>query len=109
MDRASLLCCMAFFVGCGDPQPVEFENETYDVYVIHVVQTMERLNIYTYEDISCEDLCFTLAGVNTREYNITECSSVLDDAMLEDDPSTLELDLLVGTVTCSGSVLNFEK
>ena len=50
-----------------------------------------------------------MAGKDTREYNITECSSDIDETLLEGEIPDLDGDILVGTVSCSGTVLNYEK
>ena len=96
-------------LGCAESQPVEFENETYDVYVRHVVETMERITVDEYMDVPCEELCYTIAGQNTNEYNITECFTQLYETVFEGEVETWDGNQLAGTLSCTGSVLNFEK
>jgi len=111
MKRKVLLSCLvsSFLGGCLENEPVEFENIEHDVYVRDVTQTMQRMAISSIEDMSCDELCYTVDGMNTREYNITECSTDIDTVIFEGELSDLDGSILAGSVTCSGSVLFYEK
>ena len=96
-------------LSCSEDKPASFENQINNVYVQDLTETMDRMEITSVEEILCEDLCYTIAGTFSREYNITECTQELDAIVWEEDISTLDPALLVGTVTCTGTILNYEK
>ena len=104
-----LATCLLWGCFSTTSEPIEFEDEEHDVYVRHVVQTMERMNVPSVENITCEELCYTVDGMNTNEYNITECSINIDTTIFTGEASELDGSILAGTVTCSGSVLFYEK
>ena len=76
---------------------------------MHVVETIERMPITSVDEMTCEELCYTVAGTLAKEYNVTQCSQELDEILFEEDFASLDQSLLVGSVTCTGNVLNYQK